>query len=46
MILEQAQLRTTNESQWRENQKLKKAEEQAREEVAQTKRSLDALRIR
>ena len=44
MILEQAQLRTTNESQWRENQKLKKAEEQAREEVAQIKRSLDALK--
>jgi chromosome segregation ATPase len=44
MILEQAQLRTTNESQWRENQKLKKAEEQAREEAAQTKRSLDALK--
>jgi len=44
MIQEQAQLRTTIESQWRDNQQLKKAEEKAREEAAQIRRELDALK--
>lgn len=43
MILEQAQLRTTNESFWRENQQLKRAEENAREDVAQIERKLHAI---
>jgi chromosome segregation ATPase len=44
MIQEQAQLRTTIESQWRDNQQLKKAEERARDEAAQTRHELDALK--
>jgi chromosome segregation ATPase len=42
MAQELAQLRITNDSQWRESQKLKKAEEAAREEAEQTKRKLSA----
>jgi chromosome segregation ATPase len=42
MAQELAQLRITNESQWRESQKLKKAEEAAREEAEQTRRKLSA----
>lgn len=34
-IQEMAQLRTTNESMWKENQQLKRSEEKAREDVAQ-----------
>ncbi len=40
MILEQAQLRTTNESMWKENQQLKRSEEKAREGVAQAERTI------
>jgi chromosome segregation ATPase len=43
MIQEMAQLRTTNESMWKENQQLKRAEERAREEATQTKRNQSAL---
>ena len=43
MILEQAQLRTTNESMWKENQQLKRAEERAREDVAQIERKLHVI---
>ena len=43
MILEQAQLRTNNESLWKENQQLKRSEERAREDAAQTKRNQGAL---
>ena len=43
MIQEMAQLRTTNESMWKENQQLKRAEERAREEVAQCGRKLSEL---
>jgi chromosome segregation ATPase len=40
MIQEMAQLRTTNESMWKENQQLKRAEEKAREGLAQSERKL------
>ena len=43
MIRELAQLRTSNESLWKENQQLKRVEERAREEVAQTKCTQGAL---
>jgi chromosome segregation ATPase len=43
MILEQAQLRTSNESLWKESQRLKRAEERAREDVAQIERKLHAI---
>jgi len=43
MILEQAQLRSKNESFWRENQQLKRAEENAREDVAQIESKLHAI---
>lgn len=43
MIRELAQLRTNNESMWKENQQLKRAEERAREDAAQTKRNQGAL---
>ena len=43
MILEQAQLRTTNDSMWKENQQLKRAEERAREDVAQIERKLHVI---
>jgi chromosome segregation ATPase len=43
MIPELAQLRSTNESRWRENQQLKRSEEKALEDVAQVKRKLDSL---
>jgi chromosome segregation ATPase len=40
---ELAQLRSTNESQWRETQQLKRSEEKAREELEQTRRKLSLL---
>jgi chromosome segregation ATPase len=40
MIQEMAQLRTTHESLWKENQQLKRSEEKAREDVAQCGRKL------
>jgi chromosome segregation ATPase len=43
MILEQAQLRTTNDSMWKENQQLKRAEERSREDVAQIERKLHTI---
>jgi chromosome segregation ATPase len=43
MAQELAQLRSTNESQWREAQRLKKSEEAAREELEQTRRNLSRL---
>jgi chromosome segregation ATPase len=43
MAQELAQLRINNESLWRENQQLKRAEEKAREDAAQTRRKLSAL---
>jgi chromosome segregation ATPase len=43
MAQELAQLRSTNESQWRESQRLRKAEEKAREELEQTRRNLSRL---
>jgi len=43
MIQEMAQLRTTNESMWKENQQLKRSEEKAREDVAQFGRKLREL---
>ena len=43
MAQELAQLRSTNEGQWREIQQLKRAEEKAREEAAQSRRKLSQL---
>lgn len=43
MAQEVAQLRINNESLWKEDQKLKKAEESTREDVAQTRRKLGSL---
>jgi len=43
MIQEMAQLRTTNDSMWKENQQLKRSEEKAREDVAQCGRKLREL---
>ena len=43
MAPEMAQLKSTHESLWRENQKLKKAEDSAREDAAQARRKLGAL---
>jgi len=40
---ELAQLRSTHERLWRENQQLKRAEEKAREDAAQARRKLGAL---
>jgi chromosome segregation ATPase len=43
MARDAAQLRITNESQWKENQRLKKSEQSALEDVAQMRRKLGAL---
>lgn len=43
MIQEMTQIRTTNESMWKANQQLKRAEEKAREGLAQSERKLGAL---
>jgi chromosome segregation ATPase len=43
LISELRQLRLNNESLWKENQLLKRAEEKAREDVTQTGRKLSAL---
>jgi chromosome segregation ATPase len=43
MLQEKAQLRTTNDSMWKENQQLKRSEEKAREDVAQCGRKLREL---
>jgi chromosome segregation ATPase len=43
MAQELAQLRSTNESQWREGQQLKRSEEKAREDLEQTRRKLSQL---
>ena len=43
LISEMRQLRLNNESLWKENQQLKRAEEKAREDVAQSGRKLSAL---
>jgi chromosome segregation ATPase len=43
MAQELAQMRLTHESQWRESQQLKRAEEKAREDAAQARRKLGAL---
>jgi chromosome segregation ATPase len=43
LVTELRQTRLNNESLWKENQQLKRAEEKAREDVAQTGRKLSAL---
>ena len=43
MAQELAQLRSTNESQWRESQQLKRSEEKARQDLEQTRRKVSQL---